>query len=248
MSTRLLRAPVQIIALVSAAAAFSFAPSQRHLCSRAVRLHHAPRLSTQTAPPSPPPTITSDGGGGGDGDGDGEGDFLRLVAEGEADAVLTDWQSRSRIYKMTDNEELKERHSSALETIGDMLSRCTACQDDDHCSVPLDTPAARAPQTPRRLTLGLFGPEQVCPHALADAEIAQSGALVIKCLALNPVEYAEASSSTAALRILCGLRSLAETIGVPLDIEALKQVNKGRFWLAGMALLPAVRLEEDDCH
>merc|ERR1712032_1115581 len=227
--------PAVVTAFVALVSSFSFAPTRYRLeCGRSARLLHPPRLQTLTAPPAPPPTVNR-GGGGDDGEG---GEFLRLVESTEADGVLQDWTSRSRIYQMTDNAELKERHSSALDTILEMLGRC-----QESCAVPDDDSKENAPLSARRLTLGLYGPADLPPHALADAEISQSGVLVVKLLAINPAECNEVAS-TAALRILCGLRSLAEAIGVQLDIEALRQVNKGRFWLAGMVLLPATPLED----
>jgi len=254
MVARLSLKPAALSAVLCAQLAASLSVGSPHALrssssSSSARLPHSPQLSTLTAPPAPPPTATNQGGGGG---GDGGGDFLRLVAAAEAAPVLLDWQSRSRIYRMTDDSEIKERHSSALETIEDMLDRC---ESSESCALPIEGEAEDYAPTPahepdgftdiskRMLTLGLFGPTRILPHALADAEISPSGALVIKSMALNPVENNE-MTSTAALRILCGLRSLAETIGVQLDIEALKHVNKGRFWLAGAATLPSTPTDD----
>lgn len=129
-------------------------------------------------------------------------------------------------------------------------------------------------------------------HAVASAEICTSGSLVVRQLAVHPSET-HREGSTAAMRMLCGLRALAGAIEahratatrhrhappphsaatprpyltthsvhptrppstpltaltalhhfstllldqVTLDVEPLKQINKGRYWLAAVALL-----------
>jgi len=61
----------------------------------------------------------------------------------------------------------------------------------------------------------------------------------VRRIAIHPAEQNDLGASTAALRILCGLRALARAIQVSIDLEPLRDINKGRFWLAGMTLLAA---------
>jgi len=154
--------------------------------------------------------------------------------------VIQDWISRSRIYKMTDDADLRERHANAQQVMEDLL-QCAeehgVCEvegslfEDDEALDDEPRPAGH------KVTLGLYD-EDESVHAIAGAEISETGELVVNLLALNPVEL-NRSGSTAALRILSGIRALAEQIEVTLNLEPLKQINKGRFWLTGVALLSA---------
>mmetsp|Transcript_19129 Transcript_19129/g.40519 ORF Transcript_19129/g.40519 Transcript_19129/m.40519 type:complete len:302 (+) Transcript_19129:182-1087(+) len=202
---------------------------------------HAPvvmqhTLAPPTSPPAPPQHF--DGGGG---HGDGDNEFLRVVGGEEQAMLLNDWIGRCRIYKMTDDQFLRDRHAAALEVMQTMSGLSA------HDSVK----APRTTAGTRRLMLGLFDPQRV--HALAAAEISTVGTLVVTHIALKPSEYnvvhttaafhnedccdTNGGESTAALRLLCGLNSLARAINVPLDLTPLKNINKGRFWLTGLTLL-----------
>ena len=86
-----------------------------------------------------------------------------------------------------------------------------------------------------RLTLGLFDEERL--WAVSEATISASDGLSVNTLAIHPEEINLGGKSTAALRLLCGLHSLSETIEVELNIDPLRRINCGRFWLAGLALL-----------
>ena len=85
-------------------------------------------------------------------------------------------------------------------------------------------------------------------HALASADISATGALVVRHLAVHPSETHDVDGSTAALRMLAGLRSLALAIDVRLEIEPLKRVNKGRYWLAAVAMLQCANGDEEACE
>lgn len=196
-------------------------------------------MNLLVAPPPPPTIANSRGGGGGGGDKD---EFLRVVEPGEEERVMKDWLSRSRIYKMTDDAELQERHADAQKVLQDLLD---LCEDYDGCEIGAlgsteesgerDEEEEEKRRSRHKVTLGLYDEDERV-HAIAGAEISEEGELVVNLLAINPVEL-NRESSTAALRILSGIRTLAEQIEVKLDLEPLKEINKGRFWLAGLALL-----------
>ena len=86
----------------------------------------------------------------------------------------------------------------------------------------------------KQLLLGLCDDSRI--WALATAEIHAGRQLVIRHIAVHPVEI-NLAGSTAALRLMRGLRALASIINVQLIIDDLKDINKGRFWLTGLALL-----------
>jgi len=190
-----------------------------------------PAMNLQLAPP-PPPTVHNGGGGGGGGDKD---EFLRVVEPDEEELVIQDWISRSRIYKMTEDAELHERHSNAQQVMESLLS----CAEDPGCELDgaYFDEGDEYRSAAHKVTLGLYD-ENESVHAIAGAEISEAGELVVNLLALNPVEL-NRSTSTAALRILSGIRALAEQIEVKLNLEPLKHINKGRYWLTGVALLSA---------
>jgi len=118
-----------------------------------------------------------------------------------------------------------------------------------HGSTPQGEGQLHAPSTSRRLSLGLFNAVQSDVHAIATGEIAHDGTIVVSQLAVHPSET-HREESTSALRMMCGLRSLASTIETNLDIEPLRAINKGRYWLAGIALLSSAvamrRIEAGD--
>jgi len=285
----------------------------------------AARMSATMAPPALPPSCIGGGGGGGG----GGGEFLRLLNAEEELKVLSDWTARARIYKLSDQAIVAERHEEALTELGSMFERAfgdsslsgdagaAAGGEGESAAEPSEQPlhgdpvaeaasfaaaaaseeaeeaeeaeveaareaaevaagesAAASPPT-RRLTLGLFGPparvegdgdggrgegaeeeEEVeeCPadglgvHALASADISATGALVVRHLAVHPSETHDVDGSTAALRMLAGLRSLALAIDVRLEIEPLKRVNKGRYWLAAVAMLQCANGDEEACE
>ena len=67
------------------------------------------------------------GGGGGGGDDDGEAsEFLRLLNSVEQASVIEDWAARSRIYKMTDQPELRGLHNDHLDECA-CLPACSQC-------------------------------------------------------------------------------------------------------------------------
>jgi hypothetical protein len=172
--------------------------------------------------------------------------------------MLDDWASRARIYKMSDQREVAERHEAALGVlelmrashIADLAARTAPKKvavgadfawarestvstsafrsPGQMCHVPTPEPS---PPPARRLALGLFSapapstddsaeetgadsiPVRPEAHAIATAEIVADGTLVVHQLAIHPSET-HRDGSTTALRMLCGLRSLAAAIQV----------------------------------
>ena len=117
------------------------------VASRAGEVHAS--LNTLWARPAPPPVI-GDGGSGGGGGGDPD-EYLRLMEVEELHDILADWSSRGRIYHMSNNQWVQERHASGLNILERML------QDSDGES-----------QHGRRLSLGLFEEEHVWAVAVAE--------------------------------------------------------------------------------
>lgn len=127
---------------------------------------------------------------------------------------------------MSENQDVTERHLESLPVL-ELISgwrREATGHDSEHA---ID-------HSVKQLLLGLCDDSQV--WALATAEIRAGRQLVIRHIAVHPAET-NVASSTAALRLMRGLRALASIISVQLIIEDLKDINKGRFWLAGLALL-----------
>ena len=144
--------------------------------SRAGVVHAS--LSTLRAPPAPPPT-TSDGGGGGGG---GEPDeYLRLMEMEELQQVLADWSIRGKIYQLSDDRWVQERHASGLDTLERIL------EDSD------------GTKEGRRLSLGLFEEDHV--WAVAVAEVSVRSGLQVRSLAVNPSQL-HVAESTAYQRML----------------------------------------------
>ena len=83
------------------------------VASRAGEVHAS--LNTLRAPPAPPPVI-GDGGSGGGGGGDPD-EYLRLMEVEELHDILADWSSRGRIYHMSNNQWVQERHASGLDIL-----------------------------------------------------------------------------------------------------------------------------------
>lgn len=187
--------------------------------------HARPQLMmasfTQNAPPAPPPVVSSGGGGGG-GD-DGRNEYLRLLDVDEQSELLADWIARARIYKMNPDAEIAARQGDSLPVLTDM----SAWRSDPTGELALD-------KSVKQLLLGLCDERQI--WAVATAEIRAGRQLLIRHLAVYPSE-SNSVDSTAALRMMRGLRALASIINVQLVVEDLKHINKGRFWLTAMALL-----------
>ena len=152
--------------------------------------HHAPsvasragvvhaNLNTLRAPPAPPPTI-GDGGDGGGGGGEPD-EYLRLMEGQELQNILADWSNRGKIYHMSDDRWVQERHASGLDTLERML------EDSD------------GTKEGRRLSLGLFEEDHV--WAVAVAEVSVRSGLQVRSLAVNPSQL-HVTDSTAYQRML----------------------------------------------
>jgi len=159
----------------------------------------AEELVLERAPPAPPPT-TDGGGGGGGGDGSSS-EFLRLLNAAEQASVLEDWVSRTRIYRMTDTEDLVTAHTEALVEIEELQN--------------FDTTGPSG-EGGRKMVLGLFKDDNI--SGLAGAEVSHEAGLVISSLIVYPAELND-PSSTAALRLIHALYLLADAIDAPLDMS-----------------------------
>ena len=158
---------------------------------------------------------------------DETGEFIKLVPAAQTLALIHEWERQTRVYALTDTSQVKERHDSALENMQDILSSFQNVQAVDHL---------------RRITLGLFaGQENV--RAISLVDLSATGTFIVRNMVLHPTENNIPHLSSAAFRMMCGLHSLAAKIPLAMDMEPLKQVNKGRFWLAGVSLL-----EADECY
>lgn len=178
-------------------------PAPAQLYARAVQPRaevHANSLQLERAPPAPPPTVGGGGGGGGSG-GDSE-QYLRLIDDIELGDIIMDWAGRCRIYKMSDDVWVQERHGTAIEVLDRMLE--------------IDILVAEG----RRLSLGLFQGDDV--RAIATAEVSTTAGLVVQRLAVHPAELHH-TGSTAYARMLQGLNCLAEKIEVELSLDELGQ-------------------------
>ena len=143
------------------------------------------------------------GGGGGDDDADAS-EFLRLLNSAEQASVCDDWVSRSRIYKMTDDPELRAAHSEHL--IG-----LEAVKEFD---------TTESGPRGRRMLLGLFQDDEV--RAMAGAEVSHASGLVVSSLHVYPAELNN-QDSTASLRMVHALHLLADAIETPLDLTHLRE-------------------------
>ena len=119
--------------------------------------------------------------------------------------ILADWSSRGRIYHMSNNQWVQERHASGLDILERML------QDSDGES-----------EHGRRLSLGLFEEEHV--WAVAVAEVSVRRGLQVRSLAVNPSQL-HLTDSTTYQRMLHGLSRLAEEISVELDLRTLRELQ-----------------------
>jgi hypothetical protein len=174
-------------------------PHARFAVSRAGVVHAS--LSTLRAPPAPPPTTDNGGGGGGGGEPD---EYLRLMEEQELRNVLSDWSGRGRIYRMSDDQWVQERHASGLDTLERILNDSEGTVEG------------------RRLSLGLFEEDHV--WAVAVAEVSVRNGLQVRSLAVNPSQL-HVADSTAYQRMLHGLRRLAQEISVKLDLRTLRELQ-----------------------
>ena len=152
------------------------------------------------------------GGGGGGGDDDETAEFLRLLNSAEQATVLDDWVGRSRIYKMTDDAELRAAHTAHLAELEAMTE--------------FDT-SGSGPRG-RRMVLGLFQEESV--RAIAGAEVSHASGLVVSSLLLYPAELNN-EDSTTSLRMIHALHLLADAIESPLDMSPLRESGETATWL-----------------
>jgi hypothetical protein len=155
-----------------------YAPS---VASRAGVVHA--NLNTLRAPPAPPPTI-GDGGGGGGGGGEPD-EYLRLMEVEELQAILADWSSRGKIYHMSDDRWVQERHASGLDTLERMLVDSDGTKEG------------------RRLSLGLFEEDHV--WAVAVAEVSVRSGLQVRSLAVNPSQLHVTDSTTYQRMLHAGM-------------------------------------------
>ena len=196
----LLSSALLLLSAGAADALRTLSPTQMHAPAVQPRAEvHANSLVLERAPPAPPPTI---GGGGGGGSGGDSEQYLRLIDDIELGDIIMDWAGRCRIYKMSDDVWVQERHGTAIEVLDRMLE--------------IDILTAEG----RRLSLGLFQGDDV--RAIATAEVSTTAGLVVQRLAVHPAELHQ-SGSTAYARMLQGLNCLAEKIEVELSLDELRQ-------------------------
>mmetsp|Transcript_108408 Transcript_108408/g.192005 ORF Transcript_108408/g.192005 Transcript_108408/m.192005 type:complete len:473 (-) Transcript_108408:224-1642(-) len=152
----------------------------------------------------------------------------RLLTPGEQAAVLDDWMSRTRIYRMSrdfGNEELAEIHTDALARIEALRG--------------FETSPSFAENRSGRMVLGLFDKDEV--WAVAAGEVSRSKGLVVCHLCINPVEVnhlfdegaTDLDDSGAVQGILSALDELAENMDMPLDITPLHEEDDDEdddFW------------------
>jgi len=151
-----------------------------------------------------------DGFDGGD-DGDAS-EFLRLLNAAEQSSVLDDWVMRSRIYKMTDNTELKTMHHEHVDEL-EWLREFNTSESGPRG---------------RRMMLGLFRDGEV--RALCGAEVSHASGLVVSSLNIYPAELNDVDSTTS-LRMVHALHLLADAIETPLDLSAIRESGKATSWL-----------------
>jgi len=139
------------------------------------------------------------------GGGDDSSEFLRLLNSAEQKVVLEDWAARARIYRMSDNDELRSAHAKA---IGEM----DALADFDTTGPP--------GESGRKMVLGLFAEEQI--KAVAGAEVSHESGLVVTSLIVYPAELND-PDSTAAIRLIHALYLLADAISTSIDMSPVNQ-------------------------
>ena len=104
---------------------------------------------------------------------------------GELQNILADWSNRGKIYHMSDDRWVQERHASGLDTLERML------EDSD------------GTKEGRRLSLGLFEEDHV--WAVAVAEVSVRSGLQVRSLAVNPSQLHVTDSTCTRPRLgLCG--------------------------------------------
>ena len=149
------------------------------------------------------------GGGGGGGDSDDESsEFLRLLNSAEQMSVVDDWAARSRIYKMTDDAEIKAMHTAHL-------AEMEALREFD-----VDETGPKG----RRMVLGLFRDDEI--RAVSAAEVSHASGLCVGSLLVYPAELND-EDSTTTLRMMHALHLLADAIETPLDLSALEDQRAG---------------------
>ncbi|KAL3927799.1 MAG: hypothetical protein SGPRY_002667, partial [Prymnesium sp.] len=150
--------------------------------SRGAGAHMSAAL-LERAPPAPPPATS--GGRGRGGDGDSESEFLRLLSQQEMSSLLSDWASRAKIYKMSNNVVVQDRQAVCIDVIEKMEAH-----------------GKRITPGKKQLSIGLFDAERL--WAMSCAEVSAAEGLVVHWLVVNPQELND-ESSTAALRLLHGM-------------------------------------------
>ena len=154
------------------------------------------------------------GGGGGSGDDDDASEFLRLLNSAEQASVLQDWTARARIYRMTEDPELKATHTNHLGELERLV----------------EFDMAETGSNGKRMLLGLFQDDEV--RALAAAEVSHANGLVVSSLNVYPAELND-PASTASLRMVHALHLLADAIETSLDLSPLQEEGRASTtWLA----------------
>ena len=149
-------------------------------------------------------------------------EFLRLLNSAEQASVCDDWVSRSRIYTMTDDPELRAAHSEHLVCL-------EAVKEFD---------TTESGPRGRRMLLGLFQDDEV--RAMAGAEVSHASGLVVSSLHVYPAELNN-QDSTASLRMVHALHLLADAIETPLDLTHLRE--EAPRWLEQLVFSDAEDLE-----
>jgi hypothetical protein len=125
-----------------------------------------------------------------------------LLTPAEQVSVIDDWCKRARLYKMTDNPDLRAKH---VKRLGDL----EALQDYDT--------AVRGPAG-ARMVLGLTRADEF--RAVAAAEVSKSAGLVVTSICIYPAEVNK-SDSTVSQQMQHALQLLADAIEVPLQMRVL---------------------------
>ena len=92
----------------------------------------------------------------------GSSEFLRLINAAEQTTVLEDWAARSRIYRMSDNDDLRDAHTKAVEEMEELAAFDTSGPPGENG---------------RKMVLGLFAEDQI--KAVAGAEVSHESGLVV---------------------------------------------------------------------
>lgn len=135
----------------------------------------------------------------------GSSEFLRLINAAEQTTVLEDWAARSRIYRMSDNDDLRDAHTKAVEEMEELAAFDTSGPPGENG---------------RKMVLGLFAEDQI--KAVAGAEVSHESGLVVTSLIVYPAELNN-EDSTAAIRLIHALYLLADAISTPIDMTPVNQ-------------------------